>query len=151
MISFVAMTNAVLVGILHNNNYVTRQILYSNCSFLIIIIIIMMIIMYNIRKLMHYFEVNIKNVKVRKAAKTRNRYNQVPHLTQETTWKSDKSIIKHHKQEQRGQPFPTRQQVAEMKAFKTQDMIFLPLKRQLFKTVHKNAFHIGQVLNNYMG
>ena len=36
--------------------------------------------------------------KVRKAAKIRNRYNQVPHLT-----KSDKNTIKHHKQEQRGQ------------------------------------------------
>ena len=28
--------------------------------------------------------------KVRKAAKIRNRYNQVPHLTQVTTWESDK-------------------------------------------------------------
>ena len=29
--------------------------------------------------------------KVRKAAKIRNRYNQVPHLTQDTTWESDKN------------------------------------------------------------
>ena len=27
--------------------------------------------------------------KVRKAAKIRNRYNQIPHLTQDTTWESD--------------------------------------------------------------
>ena len=40
--------------------------------------------------------------KIRKAAKIRNRYNQVPHLTQDTTWESDKTI-KHHKQEPRGQ------------------------------------------------
>ena len=44
--------------------------------------------------------------KVRKAAKIRNRYIQVPHLTQDTTWESDKSIIKHHKQEPRVSPFP---------------------------------------------
>ena len=35
-------------------------------------------------------------VKVRKAIKMRNRYNQVPHLTQDTTWESDKNTIKHH-------------------------------------------------------
>ena len=31
--------------------------------------------------------------KVRKAAKIRNRYNQVPHLTQDTTWAIDKNTI----------------------------------------------------------
>ena len=43
--------------------------------------------------------------KVRKAAKIRNRYNQVPHLTQDTTWESDRNIIKYHKQEPRVSPF----------------------------------------------
>ena len=38
-----------------------------------------------------------KYVKVRKVAKTRNRYNQVPHLIQDTIWESDKNSIKHHK------------------------------------------------------
>ena len=34
----------------------------------------------------------IENIrKVRKKAKTRNRYNQVPHLTQDTVWESDKN------------------------------------------------------------
>ena len=47
-------------------------------------------------------------VKVRRAAKIRNQYNQVPHLTQDTIWESDKNTIKHHKQEQTGQPFPSR-------------------------------------------
>ena len=42
--------------------------------------------------------------KVRKAAKIRNRYNQVPHLTQDTTLESNKNTIKHHKQEVG--PFP---------------------------------------------
>ena len=33
-------------------------------------------------------------VKVEKKANIRNRYNQVPHLTQETVWESDKYTIK---------------------------------------------------------
>ena len=37
-------------------------------------------------------------VKVRNVAKIRYLYNQVPHLTQDTTWESDKNTIKHHKQ-----------------------------------------------------
>ena len=37
--------------------------------------------------------------KIRKATKIRNRYNQVPYLTQDTAWESDKNTIKHHKQE----------------------------------------------------
>ena len=41
-------------------------------------------------------------------AKIRNRYNQVPHLNQDTTLESDKNIIKHNKKEQKGQPFPSR-------------------------------------------
>ena len=57
--------------------------------------------------------------KVRKAAKIRHRYNHVPHLTQDTTWESDKNTIKHHKQEPRGQAFPSRrprQQLTDRKA-----------------------------------
>ena len=46
--------------------------------------------------------------KVRKVAKTRNRYNQVPHLNQDTTWESDKHTIQHHKLDPRGQPLPSR-------------------------------------------
>ena len=46
--------------------------------------------------------------KERKAAKIRTRYNQVLHLTQDTTWESDKNTIKLHNQEPRGQPFPSR-------------------------------------------
>ena len=37
-----------------------------------------------------------------------NRYNQVPHLTQDATSESEKNTIKHHKPEPRGQPFPSR-------------------------------------------
>ena len=37
--------------------------------------------------------------KVRKTVKIRNQYNQVPHLTQDTTWESDKTTMRNHKQE----------------------------------------------------
>ena len=44
-------------------------------------------------------------IKVRKRAKIRNRYNMVPHLTQDTNGESNKLTIRHHKREPRGQPF----------------------------------------------
>ena len=46
-------------------------------------------------------------IKERKRAKIRNRYNQVPHLTQDTVWESDKNTRKHHIQDsQEVSPFP---------------------------------------------
>ena len=36
-----------------------------------------------------------KTIKVQKNAKVRNGYNHVPHLTQDTTWESDKNTSKH--------------------------------------------------------
>ena len=44
--------------------------------------------------------------KVRKRAKIRNRYNQLPHLNQDATWENDKHTIIYYKRELRGQPFP---------------------------------------------
>ena len=38
-------------------------------------------------------------IKVRRKAKIRNWYNQVPDLTQDTVWESDKNTTKRHKQE----------------------------------------------------
>ena len=46
--------------------------------------------------------------KVSKVAKIRNRYNQVPHLAQDTNGESDKLTVRHHRREPRGQPFPSR-------------------------------------------
>ena len=43
---------------------------------------------------MHYWVYIWK--KVSNEAKIRNRYNQVPHLPQDTTWASDKNTTKHH-------------------------------------------------------
>ena len=49
----------------------------------------------------------------RKKAKIRNQYNQVPHLTQDTVWKSDKISRKHHIQEsQEVKSFPAGDQKA---------------------------------------
>ena len=49
----------------------------------------------------------LEHGEVRKKTKTSNRYNQVPHLTQDTIWESDKNTRKHHIQEsQEVNPFP---------------------------------------------
>ena len=54
-----------------------------------------------------YEELHITNShKVRKKTKIRNRYNQVPNLTQNTIWISDKNKSKHYIQEsQEASPF----------------------------------------------
>ena len=55
--------------------------------------------------ILHNISVSI--ILVSKEAKIRNRNNQVPHLTQDTTWESDKDIIKHNVQvSQEASPFP---------------------------------------------
>ena len=46
-------------------------------------------------------------IKVSKKAMINDRYNQVAHLTQDTTWESDKTTRKHHIQETKEvSPFP---------------------------------------------
>ena len=42
---------------------------------------------------MTVFTVKHAMIKVKKGAKIRNQYNQVPHLTQDTTWESNKNTI----------------------------------------------------------
>ena len=44
--------------------------------------------------------------KVRKAEKIRNRYSQVPHLTQDTTWEIDKPQLNITNKRQEVSPFP---------------------------------------------
>ena len=47
-------------------------------------------------------------IKVRRKAKIRNWHNQVPHLTQDTIWESDKNTRKHILQESQDvSPIPT--------------------------------------------
>ena len=45
-------------------------------------------------------------IKVSKGAKIRNRYNQVPHLTQDTNWKVTNSQIDTTNESQEVSPFP---------------------------------------------
>ena len=58
-------------------------------------------------------------LKVRKMAKIRKRYNQVPHLTQDTTWKSNKNTINITNKRQEVIPFQevtTRHKCTDAKA-----------------------------------
>ena len=49
--------------------------------------------------------------KVSKEAMIRNRYNLVPHLTQDTTRESDKNTIKHNTQERQEETLGLSQQI----------------------------------------
>ena len=63
----------------------------------------------------YFLHFTLRSNTVSKEAKIRNRYNQVPHLTQNTTRESDKNTIKHHTQEsQEVSPFPAGDHKAEM-------------------------------------
>ena len=54
-------------------------------------------------------QVSVVTLKVRKKAKIRNQYSQVPRLTQDTVWDSDKKHKKtSHIREPRDQPFLNR-------------------------------------------
>ena len=47
--------------------------------------------------------------KIKKKATIRYRYNQMPHLTQDTIWESDEKHMKtSHTKESRGHPFPSK-------------------------------------------
>ena len=52
--------------------------------------------------------------KVSKMAKIRKRYNQVTHLTQDTTWESDKNKINITNKSQEANPFPAGDHKAAM-------------------------------------
>ena len=56
-----------------------------------------------------------QNDEVSKKAKIRNRYSQVPNLTEDTTWKSDKNTREPHIQESKEvSPFPADDRKAAM-------------------------------------
>ena len=56
----------------------------------------------------------VQEMKVRKTAKIRKRYNQVPHLTQDTTWESNKNTINVTNKSQEVSPFPAGDHKAAM-------------------------------------
>ena len=53
-------------------------------------------------------------IQVIKVAKITNQYNQVPHLTENTTWESDKHTFKHQRRDQEGSLFPAGDHKAAM-------------------------------------
>ena len=61
-----------------------------------------------VRSASRYKSISLMNIRVGKGGKIRNRYNQVPHLTQDTNWKVTNSQLDTRKREPRGQPFPSR-------------------------------------------
>ena len=83
-------------------------------------------------------------MKVSKEAEIRNQYNQVPHLTQDTTWESDKNDRKHHIQErQEASSFPVGDHKAEMnnqESMINTNMNYKknPQKKHRLGTVNKN-------------
>ena len=56
----------------------------------------------------------VRIIKVRKMAKIRDGYNQVPHLTQDTTWESNKTTINITNKSQEVSPFPAGDHKAAM-------------------------------------
>ena len=71
---------------------------------------------------------------VRKVAKIRNRY---PHLTQDTTRENDKNTIKHHKQEPKGQLFPSRWP-PDTKTWQTRHTLWIIQKKHCLVMVSEN-------------
>ena len=85
---------------------------------------------------------NLKNkfiyifVQSNKKAKIRNRYNQVLHLTQDTTWESDKNTRKHNIQEsQETSPFSA----GDHKAAMNRQDSMTDTKHKKTKRIHKKT------------
>ena len=82
--------------------------------------------------------------KVRKKENIRNRYNQIPHLTKDTIWESDKYTRKHHTQEsQVVSPFPAGDHKAAMNRQDSMtDMKYIkdPQKKHRLGMVSKNNY-----------
>ena len=90
----------------------------------------------------------VRIVKVRKMAKIRNRYNQVPHLTQDTTWESNTTTINITNKSQEVSPFPAGDHKAawtDAKAWQSQDINNTndPQKKYHLGTVSKNILLEG--------
>ena len=73
---------------------------------------------------------------VRKKAKIRNRYNQIPHLTQDIIWESDRNTRKYHIQEsQKVSPFPA----GDHKAARKRQGSMTITKHKYKKKIHKRS------------
>ena len=91
----------------------------------------------------------IRPPKVRKAAKIRNRYNQVPHLTQDTTWESVKTQLNITIKSQKGSPFPADDNKAAINKRESMNNTIDPQMKYRLGTVSKNIILEG--LNRFHG
>ena len=96
----------------------------------------------------------VRIVKVRKMAKIRNWYNQVPHLTQDTTWESNTTTINITNKSQEVSPFPAGDHKAartDAKAWQSQDINNTndPQKKYHLGMVSKNI--LLEDLNRFHG
>ena len=86
-------------------------------------------------------------MKVSKREKIRNRYNQVPHLTQDTTWESDKNTRKHHIQEsQEVSPFPA----GDHKAAMNRQESMTNKKLKITKRIHKRSIALERSVKIFL-
>ena len=84
--------------------------------------------------------------KVRNAKENRNRYNQLPHLTQDTTWESDKTQLNITNESQEVSPFTAGDHMAAInrrKTWQTHNNINDPQKKYRLGMVSKNIFLEG--------
>ena len=86
-------------------------------------------------------------MKVRKREKIRNRYNQVPHLTQDTNGKVTNSQLDITNENQEVSPFPAGDHKASINAKQTQDRTNMndPQKKYRLGTVSKNILLEGSL------
>ena len=88
-------------------------------------------------------------IKVKRRAKIRNQYNQVPHLTWDTIWESDKNTRKHNTQEsQEVSPFRAGDHKA---ARKTQDSIIKTNMKQVKKWLNNNLPFLTSCIHESRG
>ena len=105
-------------------------------------------------QLLNFIVLFFSSIKVRKEAKIRKRYNQVPHLTQYTTWQGNKITINSTYKSQEVCPFPLgdhkvamnrRESMRNTRHKNTND----PQKKYRLGTVSKNILLEG--LNRFHG
>ena len=68
-------------------------------------------------------------------ANIRKRYNQVPHLTQDLTWESNKNTMNITKKSQEVNPFPADDQKAAMWPYVVNEVTICGLQKMRFFTI----------------
>ena len=84
------------------------------------------------------------SVKVRKTTKIRKRYNQVPHLTQDTIWESNKNTINITNKSQEFSPLPAGNHKAAINRRES-----IRKKQTKITSDPQKKYHLGRVNKNY--